>query len=65
MNRLEGVCAIPGAKPPEFRRHALELVAQGEPVARVTKDLMISESCLRRWVDGWGKALSMAVARKA
>jgi len=32
------------AKPPEFRRLALDLVAQGGPVARVAKDLGISES---------------------
>ena len=42
---------MPAAKPPEFRRRALDLVAQGEPVARVAKDLGISESCLRRWMD--------------
>ena len=39
------------AHPPEFRRRALDLVAQGEPVARVAKDLGISESCLRRWMQ--------------
>ena len=42
---------MPAAKPPEFRRRALDLVAQGEPVARVAKDLGISESCLRRWIE--------------
>jgi transposase-like protein len=42
---------MPAAKPPEFRRRALDLVAQGEPVARVAKDLGISESCLRRWME--------------
>jgi transposase-like protein len=40
---------MPAPKPPEFRRRALDLVSQGEPVARVAKDLGISESCLRRW----------------
>ncbi|MFL6134016.1 MAG: transposase [Nocardioidaceae bacterium] len=40
---------MPAAKPPEFRRRALDLVAQGEPVAQVAKNLGISESCLRRW----------------
>ena len=39
------------AKPPEFRRRALDLVAQGEPVAAVARNLGISESCLRRWMD--------------
>ena len=29
----------------------LDLVAQGNPVAQVAKDLGISESCLRRWMD--------------
>ena len=42
---------MPAAKPPEFRRRALDLVAQGEPVARVAKDLGISGSCLRRWME--------------
>jgi transposase-like protein len=41
---------MPVAKPPEFRRRALDLVEQGEPVARVARDLGISESCLRRWM---------------
>lgn len=40
---------MPVAKSPEFRRRALDLVAQGEPVALVAKNLGISESCLRRW----------------
>ena len=42
---------MPAPKPPEFGRRALDLVAQGEPVARVAKDLGISESCLRRWMQ--------------
>ena len=37
---------------PEFRRRALDLVAQGEPVARTARDLGISESCLRNWMNG-------------
>ena len=40
---------MPAAKSPEFRRRALDLVASGEPVAQVAKNLGISESCLRRW----------------
>lgn len=42
---------MPAAKPPEFRRRALDLVGQGEPVAQVARNLGISESCLRRWMD--------------
>jgi transposase-like protein len=42
---------MPAAKPPEFRRRALELVAMGEPVAQVAKKgLGISEGTLRRWM---------------
>ena len=42
---------MPAPKPPEFRRRALDLVAGGESVPRVAKDLGISESCLRRWME--------------
>ena len=42
---------MPAAKPPEFRRRALDLVAGGEPVAQVARNLGISESCLRRWMS--------------
>ena len=42
---------MPAPKPPEFRRRALDLVAQGEPVAQVARNLGISESCLRRWME--------------
>ena len=42
---------MPAPKSPEFRRRALDLVGQGEPVAQVAKNLGISESCLRRWMD--------------
>ena len=42
---------MPALKPPEFRRRALDLVAQGGPVPRVAKDLGTSESCLRRWME--------------
>lgn len=41
---------MPQAKPQEFRRRALDLVRQGEPVAQVASGLGISESCLRRWM---------------
>ena len=43
---------MPAPKPPEFRRRAVELARQGEkPVAQIAKDLGISESCLRRWME--------------
>jgi transposase-like protein len=43
---------MPAAKPLEFRQRAIELVNLGEkPVAAIAKDLQISESCLRRWMD--------------
>ncbi len=41
---------MPAAKPPEFRRRALDLVAMGEPVAQVAKGVGISEGTLRRWM---------------
>jgi transposase len=42
---------MPEAKPPEFRRRAVELARLGEqPVAQIAKDLGISASCLRRWL---------------
>lgn len=43
---------MPRAHPPEFRQRAVELARQHvKPVAQIAKDLGISESCLRRWVD--------------
>ncbi len=42
---------MPAAKPPEFRRRAVELVRRGDqPVAQIAKDLGISVSCVHRWV---------------
>jgi len=42
---------MPAAKPPEFRRRAVELARSGEyPVAKIAGDLGIAESCLRRWM---------------
>jgi len=41
---------MPAAKPPEFRRMALDWVAMGEPVAQVAKGLGISEGILLRWM---------------
>jgi len=42
---------MPAPKPPEFRRRALDLVESGEPVVQAARNLGISESCLRRWMD--------------
>lgn len=43
---------MPAPKPPEFRRRAVELARLREkPIAQIAKDLQISESCLRRWMD--------------
>jgi transposase-like protein len=43
---------MPAPRPPEFRRRAVELARRREqPIAQIAKDLGISESCLRRWMD--------------
>jgi len=43
---------MPAARPPEFRRRAVELARRREqPIAQIAKDLGISESGLRRWMD--------------
>jgi transposase len=43
---------MPASKPPEFRQRAVELARRREkPIAQIAKDLQISESCLRRWMD--------------
>ena len=42
---------MPAAKPPEFRRRAVELAQRREkPIAEIAHDLGIAESCLRRWM---------------
>ena len=42
---------MPAPHPPEFRRRAVELTRQpGASVARIARDLGISESGLRRWM---------------
>jgi transposase len=39
------------AYPPEFRQRAVQLAREGaSPVAKIAKDLGISESCLRNWM---------------
>lgn len=43
---------MPKAHPPEFRQRAVDLArSRQKPVAEIAKDLGISESCLRRWMD--------------
>ncbi|SES04359.1 Transposase [Propionibacterium cyclohexanicum] len=42
---------MPAAHPPELRRRALDLVRQGNPVAKTARDLGISQSCLRNWMN--------------
>ncbi|HCE5431448.1 TPA: helix-turn-helix domain-containing protein [Legionella pneumophila] len=60
---------MPAPKSPEFRRRALDLVAQGEPVAATARNLGISESCLRRWMatvrTRWPRAIAGGVASGA
>lgn len=42
---------VPAPHPPEFRRRAVELARAGEkPIARLAKELRVSESCLRSWM---------------
>ena len=44
--------AVPAPHPLEFRRRAVELARLGEqPISALAKQLSISESCLRRWMD--------------
>jgi len=46
----EDVC-VPAPHPPEFRQRAVELARAGHtPIAKLAKDLRISESCLRNWM---------------
>jgi transposase len=43
---------MPTSYPPEFRQRAVDLARQREkPVSQIAKDLGISETCLRRWMD--------------
>src|SRR6202050_5773963 len=42
---------MPPPHPPEFRLRAVDLPRQGTaPVAKIAKDLGISDSCLRNWM---------------
>ena len=43
---------MPRPHPPEFRLRAVELARErAKPVAEIARDLGISESCLRRWME--------------
>ena len=61
---------MPAPHPPEFRQRAVELARQGaRPVARIAKDLGISESCLRNWMaqadaDDNGSPVKLTSAEK-
>jgi len=42
---------MPAPHPPEFRQRAVELARLREkPISQISKDLGISESCLRNWL---------------
>jgi hypothetical protein len=62
MIRPGGVSVMPAPKSPEFRRRALDLVAQGNPVAQVARDL---GSPSRACAGGWNATMSMPAARRA
>lgn len=43
---------MPAPKSPEFRQRAVELARErAKPIAQIAKDLGVSESCLRRWLE--------------
>lgn len=43
---------MPKPFPPEFRRRAVQLARSGDQsLVQLAKDLQISRSCLRRWID--------------
>lgn len=43
---------MPRPHPPEFRQRAVGLARLREkPIAEITRDLGIAESCLRNWVE--------------
>ena len=61
---------MPPPHPPEFRQRAVELARQGgTPIAKIAKDLGISESCLRNWMaqsdaDDNGSPVKLTSAEK-
>jgi transposase len=43
---------MPATRSPEFRRRAVELARQRDkPIIQIAKDLGVSETCLRRWMN--------------
>jgi transposase len=62
--------SVPAPHPPEFRRRAVELARQKtKTVAKLEKELRISESCLRNWmaqadVDDNGSAAPLTSKEK-
>ncbi len=43
---------MPATRSPEFRRRAVELARRREkPIIQIAKDLGVSETCLRRWMN--------------
>ena len=43
---------MPAPKSPEFRQRAVEFARErAKPIAKIAKDLGVSESCLRRWLQ--------------
>lgn len=61
---------MPAPHPPEFRQRAVELARAGHTtIAKLAKDLRISESCLRNWmaqadVDDTGSDARLTSAEK-
>src|SRR6476469_6936925 len=44
--------SVPAPHPPEFRQRAVDLARSGvKPIATIAKELPISESCLRNWLE--------------
>jgi len=61
---------MPAPHPAEFRQRAVALARTGDtPIARLARDLQISESCLRNWMaqadaDDGGRADRLTSAEK-
>ena len=61
---------MPAPHPAEFRQRAVELARTGDkPIARLAKELQISESCLRNWMaqaeaDDGGRLDRLSTAEK-
>jgi transposase len=61
---------VPAPHPPEFRRRAVQLARErAKPIAKIARDLQISESFLRNWlaqadVDENGSATELTSKEK-